>query len=624
MRGLGRILLKKPAAFLLGYLPTGLCLLLVRTEFHALRSAGLARIYGSRRTERFLRYYEDHPNGGVLHAYPDLLLVLLVAAGESKHIAALMVRVPSVQLSAEQINPQILSEYVRILFDQGRLPEAEDALKLMPVTRYDEGLWRWHADFLLLSDQDESVAKKILPAVNIAGRPHQSMAARDPQSAYERNGLDYLAGEDGLLYDNYNYMGQRVTNMGRNGHRALGLYRRALEAQARLFVKIPAPPAEIAPYLAQWGTDLPQLRLATPEWVTQIGHLGFLDVLLRMRTLGWWEGTPVILGRSPDIANRAWLDLFSRSTNVVIVGENISPSAFNLLLSFQRYIGLNFNAMKLPDGQTVAWLEAAALAMREWEIQGHSLPLRDAYDAQIAASPSIAKNFENIRRAWGMKPDDWFVCLHLRDSGFYKESHDGDPRNTRFDNYREAIDHIAAQGGWVVRLGGPDAISLPKSPNLIDYAHSPYKSQMMDLHVIREARYMIGTTSGLINIAISLGIPVAAVNCISYDCQVWSSSVRFALRPVRDSSGRMLSQRELTSEPFRWAIGSTDVVREDNSPDEILETVKEVEQFVAGHVPPYDPIIEAWKSCLPVPHYYGAALPGRYFLNQRGSDFVKT
>jgi putative glycosyltransferase (TIGR04372 family) len=616
------VFIKKTAILLFALLPGNLALFLVTTEFRLRGRKTLARFYGSYHAAKFLRYYEKHPDGGMVRQCPDLMLALLISANAPLQVAALIERLPFIHLSVEQITPQILSEHVRILFDQGRLLEAEEALKMLPAAKYDEGLWRWYADFLLIGDQNETIAKQILSAVKIAGRPHQSMAARDPQSPYARNELDYLAAEDGLLYDNYNYMGQRVTNMGRNGHLALGLYRRALEAQRRLFARLPLCPPELSPYLAQWGTDLSQVRLATPEWVTQIGHLGFLDVLLRMRTLGWWQGTPVILARPANIANRACLNLFNQSAHIAIAEETISTSAFDLLLSFQRYVGLNFNAFRLPDGQTVAWLEAAALAMSEWEHRALPLPMRQAYDTQVAASPAIADAFAAMRRAWGMAPDDWFVCLHLRDAGFYKETLDGDPRNTSFDNYRATIDHIVAQGGWVVRLGGPDAIPLPNLSGVIDYAHSPHKSEMMDLHLIRNSRYMVGTTSGLINIAIGLGIPAAAVNCISYDCQVWSSSVRFALRPVRDHSGRLLSQRELTSAPSRWAVASTDFLRGENSPEEILETVKEVEALVAGRVLPTDSTIEAWKSCLPVPHYYGAALPGRYFLEKCGREFI--
>ena len=33
-----------------------------------------------------------------------------------------------------------------------------------------------------------------------------------------------------------------------------------------------------------------ELRIIPEEWTTQIGHLGMLDILFRMRDLGWWSG----------------------------------------------------------------------------------------------------------------------------------------------------------------------------------------------------------------------------------------------------------------------------------------------------------------------------------------------
>ena len=42
---------------------------------------------------------------------------------------------------------------------------------------------------------------------------------------------------------------------------------------------------------------LDELRIIPEEWTTQIGHLGMLDILFRMRELGWWSGKAVMVVR---------------------------------------------------------------------------------------------------------------------------------------------------------------------------------------------------------------------------------------------------------------------------------------------------------------------------------------
>jgi putative glycosyltransferase (TIGR04372 family) len=109
-------------------------------------------------------------------------------------------------------------------------------------------------------------------------------------------------------------------------------------------------------------------------------------------------------------------------------------------------------------------------------------------------------------------------------------------------------------------MGGPNSPKFPKMNGLIDYARSPFKSEVLDLHLIRHARYFVGTTSGLSNVAVSFGVPSALVNCVTVDAQLWGDRVRFALKPVIDRSGRMLTQREITSGPWRWQLFGAEVM----------------------------------------------------------------
>jgi putative glycosyltransferase (TIGR04372 family) len=473
-------------------------------------------------------------------------------------------------------------------------------------------------------------------------RPHQNLSARSPR-AYIPNDLDVAAGALGRLYDAYNYVGQRVTHVGA-GYLGIGLYGGALRAQQKLRHDWPDLSAELRIALADLGISLDDLRVLPVEWVTQVGHLGMMDILFRMRDLGWWKGQALVLAPQASIANDAMLSLFEDRCQIFASTSATGSALFDEISSLQRYCGMSFNAFELPTGELVPWQEAGAIAIRQWEAEGRGYPLRDEFDRRFGSDSQILAAMEKAKKYWGLDAKDWYVCLHIRDASHYGEmkgtgqSH----RNAEIASYLPLIEHVTGQGGWVIKLGGPNSPKFPKMKRLIDYARSPFKSSAMDLHLIRHARYFVGTTSGLTNVAISFGVPSALMNCITVDAQLWGDRVRFALKPVMTQHGSMLTQRQITSSPWRWRLFGAEVMLRhglialESTPEEVLETAKEVEDLanqIAGQrgeipfAPPgpvdLDGLIEAWRGCLGLPHFYGNARPSLYYLHKHRSEFLQ-
>ncbi|MGJ5242267.1 TIGR04372 family glycosyltransferase [Bradyrhizobium oligotrophicum] len=466
-------------------------------------------------------------------------------------------------------------------------------------------------------------------------RPHQNIAARGSKG-YVPNSLDILCGEAGRLFDLCNFTGQRVTHVGR-GEIGVQLFERALIAQDRLRSSTPASvSADLITLLRRLDVALEDLRLVPEEWATQIGHLGMLDILFRMRDLGWWSGRAVIVVRPELIANRAFLELFRNFGQILVLGETISERLGEELLSLQRWCGMNFNAFRLPDDRVVPWQDAGALAIDEWERQGRGHPLREAYDRSYAPTAETGDPLRLLRDRYGMQPDDWYVCLHTRDAAHYFEfmgtgqTH----RNAPIETLLDAIRLITSRGGWVIKLGGPNSPKLPPLGRTIDYALSDFRSNLMDLHLIRHAKAFIGTTSGLTNVAISFGIPCAIVNAITTDAQLWNSNVRFALKPVRRTDGTMVTQRQLTSTPWRWRVfdaavlGRSGAQPQTNSAEDIQGTVDEVlaiaddrtAEFDGGH--DADRLLSRWRRALALPYFYGTSRPSLGFLARHDREFL--
>jgi putative glycosyltransferase (TIGR04372 family) len=462
-------------------------------------------------------------------------------------------------------------------------------------------------------------------------RPHQNIAAR-ASASYLPNALDFICGAPGRLYDLCNFTGQRVTHVGR-GEVGIDLYKTALKAQEQLRATPPTLSSELESLLRQLEISFDELRIIPEEWTTQIGHLGMLDILFRIRELGWWSGKAVIIVRRELIANKAFFTLLEGFGKIVVVGETVPERIADELLSLQRWCGLNFNAFQLPDGTVVPWQEAGALAIAQWEKEGRNSPLREEYDRVFGSREDVNLAFELARREWGMKPTDWYVCLHVRDAAHYLElSGTGQThRNSPLEDYMEAIRFITGKGGWVIKLGGENSPKLPKMDRTVDYALRGPKSELLDIHLIRNAKAFIGTTSGLTNVAVSFGIPSALVNCISTDSQLWNQRVRFALKAVRLADGIELGAKELSSAPWRWRVFDAAVLArtgghlQNNTPGEICEVVREVDALASGRSVEFESQYEAeallshWRQQLSLPHYYGTGRPGLDLLKKQSS-----
>jgi putative glycosyltransferase (TIGR04372 family) len=414
----------------------------------------------------------------------------------------------------------------------------------------------------------------------------------------------------------------------RTYHNGEGFYvpqigNRMVEVQHRLRPLLPKPSHALKAELDARDIKLEDVRLLSPDWSALIGHNGHLNVHLMMRKMGWWQGQPVLLAHCNRMANPTFLSLFSDMCPTLISGENVADEVWQELASLTPFLGDSHQVFQFEDGRAMYWNDAGAMALQEWEAADRGFPLREIYDARLQANDEPEVLLQDIRRGWGMSPSDWFVCLHMRDSGTRNETEGtGESiRNTSLENYYEAVRYITAQGGWVVRMGSPAMPPLPHMPRVVDYARSSHRSALMDIHLMRRARFFIGTTSGFAYVASSFGIPTAMVNALSSVGLLWSTDTRFALKPVTTLEGRLLTQAEVTSEQWRWSFPTFESLSQaglsvqQSSPDEILETVKEVYALTCG-TPTPSPLLARWRASLSIPYFYGSAVPSAYFLEK--------
>ncbi len=129
----------------------------------------------------------------------------------------------------------------------------------------------------------------------------------------------------------------------------------------------------------------------------------------------------------------------------------------------------------------------------------------------VNLNQSQLKKGQELLQSLGINEEDWWICLHVRESGYHNEQ--VNTRSSTISNYVPAIRYITERGGYVIRMGDPSMTALPKMERVIDYIKTPYYSNIGDLFLIHQCRAFIGGDSGLSELANALDKPVFRSNC---------------------------------------------------------------------------------------------------------------
>ncbi len=352
------------------------------------------------------------------------------------------------------------------------------------------------------------------------------------------------------------------------------------------------------------------MPLLPPRWSNQIGHIGFIDGYLKIQQLQGIEARPLLFGEPRRIANAYYLSLWRRHIDVATDYRQLSA-----LLPYARLFDESCNAV-LKEGRFEEWLGVAARALAFWDEEGRE-PLIGIPESDLA------RGYDLLRGA-GLPDGAWWVGVHVRDGGFHRENERWaqDIRNADISTYLPAMEEIRKRGGWVVRLGDPAMPPLPPMPNVLDYPHSPLKSEVMDIFLCARARFVIGCTSGLIHVPISFHTPTLATNCILTFPQPWNSRVKFLLKPIWDPrEERYLTLDELIDVDFRSKTNADRVFTRlglearRNSAEELREaTIEMLDEFVDRKPREIDAV---WKRRLgDQPHFFGGGTPAHSFFEK--------
>ena len=373
-----------------------------------------------------------------------------------------------------------------------------------------------------------------------------------------------------MLYQAYVRVAHNLQVTGRGGEMIPYLEQaiRAQEAAAAL--------VRDRPWLTAHGLSSADIRILPPIWGHLISHTAVIDRYLKMMALGWSPKKRVILlAPESEVVNRAYLDYWRGHIEIVTDPQRIAqmlPAAF-------AFGDLHSAGHRLADG-AVDWMcDVQARAAGEWGRRKGPALLALKPDQRAAGRRILAEN--------GIPAEAWFVCLHVREPGFFGE---GDHpyakfRNGDIANFTAAVEAIRARGGYVVRVGDATMTPYPPTPGVFDYALSAAKADWMDVFLCAECRFFIGSTSGFYFVPSSFGVPCVLVNWVSFCPNPGDSNHIFLPKLLFRREGATpapLSFAEMFDRERRWVYCDGRVLQEhgleavENTPDEIRDAVEEM------------------------------------------------
>lgn len=334
--------------------------------------------------------------------------------------------------------------------------------------------------------------------------------------------------------------------------------------------------AEIQNELDSKKPQKKRIRYLSHGWTPAIGHIGLIDFYTKLMKLGLIGKSQVEICVHPqDRAGNSHLLGYWAKFYKILDHSTVKKQWGNI-----RYFEVPMALHPMASGDCLFYSHAAALAQVEWEKKGLSPLLALQSEDHAFGLDVLAK--KNI------SPADWFVALHIREPGFHNQW--ADPlrkgRDVDIYTYLDAIQEITRAGGWVIRMGDPTMKPLPPMERVWDYAHSPDRSERMDVFLLANCRFFVGTNTGVSYVPPVFGRPCLYTNWCALDHRPWWSQNLLIHKNIRErKSGDLLPYSRMIPPPFGHIesieyLHSQGLDLVDNTAGEILAAVIEMMQYV--------------------------------------------
>lgn len=215
---------------------------------------------------------------------------------------------------------------------------------------------------------------------------------------------------------------------------------------------------------------------------------------------------------------------------------------------------------------------------------------------ELSFPDALRRHAQALARRAGVPDDRPLVTMHVREGASklaagYEERDRDSVRSANPASFTLACDQMHRRGFTVVRIGDP-TMSPIAHPGVVDLAHSPARSLLLDAWCVSRSHLFIASDSGPYHFSWLFNVPCLQVN-ITNTLGVYPlrEKDRYLLKRLREvSTDRQLTLRETLSVDAltmtrRRVLKQRTWGYVDNTPEEILAGVREILDDI-DHTPP--------------------------------------
>ena len=207
------------------------------------------------------------------------------------------------------------------------------------------------------------------------------------------------------------------------------------------------------------------------------------------------------------------------------------------------------------------------LAGPHMSIRG-SLNSLDRTDAQLElTNTEIAEGMSQLR-AIGIDPDKPYVCLIVRDGGYYaslgeKESDGYSFLNFDISTFEQAALSLVQRGYQVIRMGAGSAATFGAGhSSVIDYANSNLRSEFLDIYIAATCSFAVSTQTGPDAVCLAFRRPVCYIDVTRYSQFFFGTKLAWWSPAELWQGDSRLTLRDILRGPIFWIKDPNDFIRE--------------------------------------------------------------
>lgn len=344
--------------------------------------------------------------------------------------------------------------------------------------------------------------------------------------------------------------------------------------------------------------------------IGRIGHLVFdTEAYIKERKLcDSIYRRPILLAPRGKVANTEFLKYLNK--HVILIQNKILCT---ILYPGQLHSVCSINSSSWAEQRSTF---KSLKIDSDWESRGFG-PLSNILPEHLEFGERILRNL-------GLPSDAWYVCIHNRESGYSGNSHDFDQgfRNGTISSYLLAAREVVRRGGWCIRMGDPSMVPLRPEYGIIDYAHSSFRSEAMDIFLCATSKVFLGNSSGLSMLAAFFGTTVGAANQIPLSNCLMQGSNNISIPKLVTLNGDIVPFKELLNSPVGSYRSETEFLENnffyiDNNSEELLDLLEELlDGNAVNNLNGYDDLQIRFRNLLKPHHwcYHATGKIGTKFL----------